>query len=178
MDVVVPTVPHTGTMFVVHLFLEQSYNQRSLADGREEWPDKSVFSGHLVKPERVADAVYLCERVPCIVPLRHPYLVAESWRLRWKEISNLLDAFYHLIEFIDPFDPIYLPMDVPGRDDYFHEMNRRLGMELPMKWNVVNSKHNTFDLTWKDVKPSETTMMLAMALRPFLERFYGKNPVF
>jgi len=82
---------------------------------------------------------------PCIVPLRHPVSVAESWiaradpNRRHVKIEELCDYWRRLITVVDPFRPYYLPIDRPEREARLQAINDGLGLELKTDWPVWKS---------------------------------------
>ena len=65
--------------------------------------------------------------------------IALSWKARSKNVAHLTDDFRRLVSAVDPLDPIYLPLDVPEREDYLAALNERLGLNITTNWPVVAS---------------------------------------
>jgi hypothetical protein len=74
------------------------------------------------------------QEYPTIVTLRHPLLVATSWKKRKKEISEMCVLWYILAEMLDKYNPYYLPVDHKDRDSYLQKINEGLGLNLKTDW--------------------------------------------
>jgi len=164
----IPTIQHTGTKFLAKLF------------GQIHWAsfyekpecDDFLHVGHLTRNS--IDAIKRLNH-KIIIPLRHPYLVAESWRRRNKPLDELEENFHLLVDELDPLNPLYLPIDVDNRQDYLDQINDDLGLALVTEWGVENSKKSTYNLSHKDMTPGPTEKRLAEDIDEFLQRFYSLN---
>ena len=166
MKYTVPTIQHTGTKLLARMFGDihwASFNENT--DDRES----VLYLGHLT-----VNSIEAIKRLshPIIVPLRHPYLVAESWQRRGKPLTELVDNFRLLVNEIDKLDPHYLPVDIKDRDRYLDLINRDLGLNLSTEWKVVNSVKRTYNIDRKDLSPNEIVKDLVKEIEPFLSRFY------
>jgi len=133
----------------------------------EPTQESAIYVGHLTINS--IDAIKRLD-YPIIIPLRHPYLVQESWVRRGKPLSELIENFKLLINELDPLNPLYLPIDVENRQDYLDEINKKLDLDLRTNWSIVNSKKHTYNISYKDIDP-------APSIRRFVEgnlnRFYS-----
>jgi len=157
---VVPTIPHTGTHFIRdHLLAGQEHYVQHL------WPKSRVQLSQMATTYRT------------IVPLRHPILVARSWKSRDKDIRELPDYWYALIQYIDPHEPQYLPLDSPNRDGELACLNLRFGTSFKTDWPVM-ADDDSAKLARVPLTDSETEdvveMMVAMA--DFFNRWYKDWP--
>lgn len=169
-DVVILSVPHTGTTFTESLFKNIGFhdaplNQRS--DG------KTVHRDHIHNDSRMIQGLQLVKQgLPLIVPLRHPYLTEESWKRRGKENIDMIHGFRNLMERLVPLDPYWMPVDSEKRAQCLEILNRGLGLEICTQWHPERSIGKTFDITWRDCSPSNEVIELAEEMQPLLEKFY------
>lgn len=166
MRYVIPTIQHTGTKLLYGMFPE-GFTHYSFYEEPES--PNALHVGHITE-----NSVEAIKRLDCqmIIPLRHPYLVAESWRRRNKPLSELFDNFMILVDELAPLDPLYLPIDAANRQDYLNKINKRLDLRLNTNWNVVNSKKSTYNLTHKDLSPGPIENRLVSEIEEFLKPFY------
>lgn len=168
--IVIPTVPHTGTMFAVRLFTDLGYNQIGLNDPQNR--EKVVRSGHIVRDGQYQAAVrHIKGGDPAVVPLRHPYLVAESWKRRDKPIDDMKIAYRRLPE-LQALGAYFLPMDIDGRESYLEVLKAGTGLPVTTKWPVINSYHSTAGLRYTDVTPDADMLAFSAEMGGFLEQFY------
>lgn len=165
----IPTIPHTGSYLV--------------ADG--------LFGGFKrlglnSKPEngcKYFDHLFLhkidawkgkMEAYPSIIPLRHPILTAVSWARRNRDLGEMCVMWYVLVEQLDRYNPYYIPVDSPNRNDWLDRLNKGLRLDLSTNWPIINSKHNTFEATIEDIPEDnrEQIERLCKNLDDFLSRFY------
>ena len=170
MNIVIPTVPHTGTIFITKLFIEKDFTQIALLE--TPYQDKTLFVGHIVKDGLTNRALELMKEYPAVIPLRHPYLVAESWKRRGKPVTDLVTAYKKLPELFDCLNPYYVPMDTEDRDDYLVQIEKGLGISLSHDWPIINSYQHTSDLNRDEIEPNELIIDLVSEIKPFLDRFY------
>jgi len=166
MKYTIPTIQHTGTKFLAKLF-----GQMHWASFYEDTSEREDFLhvGHITE-----NSIEAIKMLPyrMIIPLRHPYLVAESWRRRNKPLNEMADNFMLLADELDPLNPLYLPIDVENRQEYLDKINSELGLNLKTDWGVENSKKSTYNLSYKDLSPGPHERGLVGEISEFLERFY------
>ena len=114
----------------------------------------------------------LLEENTIVIPLRHPKVTAESWKSRKKDEQEMIEAWECLVNDIDPFDPIYLPVDSDRRDEYLAGLNEKLGLDLETDWEPKGVKQNNHSLRHTDVQASPAVEALCNRIKPFLDRFY------
>lgn len=167
MKYLIPTIQHTGTKFLAKLF-PQHYHWASFQEDTSDKVDV-LYLGHLT-----INSIEAIKRLDCpvLVPLRHPYLVAESWMRRNKPINQLAQNFCLLINEIDNKDPYYLPIDVENKQDYLDKINAGLNLNFSTDWKVENSKKSTYNLTYRDINPPNEIVNLVEDMGDFFKRFY------
>lgn len=171
-DVLILSVPHTGTTFTEKLFKDIGYHDAPLnqhSDGR------SIHRGHIHGDSQLIMGLALRRdrKLPLIVPLRHPFLTEESWKRRGKENINMIHGFRNLMDRLYPLDPYWMPVDSEKRAQCLEIINEGLDLELCTQWHPERSIGATFDMTWRDCEPSPEVMDLAESMKPLLEKFYG-----
>lgn len=163
----VPTVKHTGTYFVgKHLLGWPEHPLKRL----ETPPDPSVVMGHLYPSKRRLWEHWL-RLYPAIVPIRHPYVVERSWLGRVEDTRDMF-AMWRELEWVDRFNPMYLPIDVPDREKYLQAINQRFGLNLTTDWPVINSKVGTDSLDVDHTAPTIEIRRLYDEMRWLFSRFY------
>ena len=145
-SIVIPSIQHTGTKFVASMF--DGYCWKSL---NEDWHERSVFVGH-ISPGQINNVKTKMLQHRAIVPLRHPFLVAESWKRRGKSIAELVDNFRLLVNEVDPLNPFYIAIDGEDREEHLSYINSQLDLNLKTDWSVVNSVSGTYNLNYKDLE--------------------------
>lgn len=84
-------------------------------------------------------------------------------------------CWYILVEQLDKYDPYYLPVDRPDRDEYLQKIGDGIGLDLKTDWPMTNSKHNTTKIG--DLgEDQEQVDRLCKNIDHFLKRFYPRKP--
>jgi len=166
MSFAIPSIQHTGTKFVARMFKE--YQWKSL---NEEWHEPSIFVGH-ISNGMLPHVKSKLEQYQAVIPLRHPFLVAESWKRRGKPLPELVNNFRLLVNEVDKFEPCYLAIDSDDREEQLKFINLRLNLDLKTDWSVVNSVSGTYDLNRLYVKPEKIILELVDEIGDFLNQFY------
>ena len=166
MKYTIPTIQHTGTKFLAKLFGDIHW-----ASFIEDASDREnvLYLGHLTT-NSIGNIKKLNH--PILIPLRHPYLVAESWKRRGKPLTELAENFRLLVDELDPLNPLYLPIDVDNRQEYLDIINNELGLSLKTNWAIENSKEMTYNLSYKDLSPDKIMIDLVSDIEGFIKRFY------
>ncbi len=128
----VTSVPQTGTQFVIDHLLE------SFERCTEMPAERGYFYMHVYQ-KGIPEIRGWLKQYPCIVPMRHPLKVAKSWRAREKPVGEMCDFYRRLVTAVDPFEPFYIPLDVPTRQTYLDLINESLGLGLETDWPVWKS---------------------------------------
>lgn len=172
MQIVIITVPHTGTNYAKSLFRRMGWEELGLNESPRKDGD-CYYSGHMLKATQIEPALTLAKTRPLVIPLRHPYLVEESWRRRGKNIGEMVAAFHTLLSKFHPLNPHYIPVDLPqARSDAIKRISRELGRPILDSSTVVNSTANTHSLQPEDTTPSRQVVELCETMQPILENFY------
>ena len=169
MQVFVASVHHTGTQFTQKLFTDLDY------EITDKTPKEAGNSRNYFHRCHISDSVmtelklWLQLGIPIIVPLRHPPVVAESWLARAKPMAEMLRQWQILIDVVDLYEPLYLPLDSPNRDSYFTNLRLKTDLKLKTDWAVT--AHDG------ELKPLYLTFEQQQQLGPlvfneFFDRFY------
>lgn len=166
-NAVILSIPYTGTNFTADLFAKAGYEVLGLHQrpGRE----KFVRRAHCLKESQIGPA--LGAGLPLVVPMRHPYRVAESWARRGGYLPDMVRAYRTVVERLLPHRPFFMPVDSDRRGEYLERL-RELEPKLSTDWEVVGSKSNTYDLSLEDISPKPEVIELVRDIAPFLSRFY------
>ena len=166
MKYTIPTIQHTGTKLLAKMFGDMHW-----ASFTEDIGDREnvLFLGHLTVNS--VDNIKKLKH-PIIIPFRHPFLIYESWIRRNKNIPDLIENIRLLVNEIDPLNPHYVPIDVPNKQNYLDKLNRDLDIDLITDWGIENSKKATYNLSYRDIKPTNDILALVDEIGPFLNRFY------
>lgn len=171
MDVAQISVPHTGTIFTVNLFIALGFDNLALNNppvGRD-----CLYYGHCMKPSQIRFALeWVSKGTPLVVPLRHPYLVEEAWKRRAKVTTDMFRGFRNLMEHFVPLDPYFMPVDSECKVDCLEKMRKGLGLDFKTDWKPKHSYNGTYALNRNDLNPSKEVQELAEEMEPLLERFY------
>ena len=160
-EIVIITVPHTGTNYAKSLFRQRGWEDVAVTEQPRE--GKSCFyAGHMIKDTQVMPALELAKTRPLVIPLRHPYRVELSWDRRGKDKKEMFQAFDNLLKHFDPLNPFYIPVDEPKqRRIAVQEISDSLGIALQDTGEIVNSKAHTYDVPFDDITPSPEVIELA-----------------
>lgn len=185
MHIFIASVHHTGTQFTCKLFVDAGYEQNSKwPEGRKGTPDPANYFHR----SHIADSVgtelrhWLDLGIPIVVPIRHPIAVLKSWLVRKKDPLELKKQFELLIKVVDPYKPLYLPLDSPDREDYLTDIRLKVDLGLKTDWKPYRSKLKGSDHR-AQLEPVAPTAAGLEAIMPFLfhplfENFYGVEKVF
>jgi len=129
------SVYHTGTRFCREsLFSDFNFSPCNIGT----YPEATDLH---IRPERAEPLKHWLNTAEhVVVPLRHPMLVAASWKARGLELETLDEQWRTLVDVVISHDPIYLPIDRPNRGFYLEELNRRMGLDLETDWEPVGFK--------------------------------------
>jgi hypothetical protein len=148
--IVVASVHHTGTNFV-HQHLLKGFPQTGMNYSHYKKPPD--HRGHVRIHCDLSQHTYLpwwLKQFPCIVPMRHPMKVAASWKARDKSLDNLAIQWKILKEKVAPYDPFYLPLDVPDRQRWLDDIICFLETDLQTDWPVIMSCNKSAELSEND----------------------------
>ena len=171
MLVIVASVPHTATHFLIELLGLPVVNPDviSLSEVIAGERQDSYVSRH-VYPQG-GNLAFTKEWGPksiVVAPLRHPMAVAQSWRNRGMPIGDMVDYFHNLM-LLDP-QPIYLPIDAECRDWNLELIRIATGLPCETDWEIVGHS-NQFHKTLSD---SDIALVRELASEPFFAEVYGE----
>jgi len=169
MKILIPTVPHSGTHLIHDMFAQAGFESSPI---QNKHTGNTVTTTHIDRDERLNRVLSMMNEYQAVTPIRHPYLVEESWRRREQPLEPLYASLRRLPALYEA-GALVVPVDSPQRDKYIKRINKSLGINLKPDWKtVVNGFHNTHNLTYKDVKPSDEIKALTRELSYFLSNFY------
>lgn len=167
-EIVMASIPHTGTNFTLRLFKEMGYLDMTTNDKRQPG---CVYHAHTHKPNLVESVLKLVNEMPLVIPLRHPFVVEESWKRRTKPIDEMIRNF-KLLETFMTYDPYFLPVDSERREDALQAMRDGLNIPFETEWPIRNSACGTGDYRFEDMQPSPEVTALAEDMDWLLDRWY------
>ena len=169
MKILIPTVPHSGTHLIHDMFVQAGFESAPI---QNRHTGNTVTTTHIDRDERLSRVLSMMNEYQAVTPIRHPYLVEESWRRREQPLDRLY-ATYRRLPALHEAGALIVPVDSPERDKYIKRINKSLGINLKPDWKtVVNGYHNTHNMTYKDVKPSDEIKKLTQELSFFLSNYY------
>lgn len=154
-QVILTSVPHSGTQFTQQLLAQ-----------KVGWVFDHLYISVVPILRR-----HIKAGVPCIVPIRHPVMVALSYKARRMGVEQMVDYWRRLVLAIDPLDPIYLPLDTRDREDWLARADERLGRPgLTTDWKPRGSCGEKGRFVGRD---EEIVYGLFDELRDFFEGKFG-----
>jgi hypothetical protein len=158
-QVIIVSVPHTGTVFVKTLLSKAKLNP--------------------IQHHCHSDSVFLLKSRPnaqIVVPLRHPEKAWRTWCLRGTGLQErrqrakyeqFRQAWVWLDEICRDYDVLYLPIDLPERDQYLETMSEALDIPLETDWAPRGATAGSLIMH----EPQERDLSDVMAL-DVVRRFY------
>lgn len=92
---------------------------------------------------------FWCKNACVIVPMRHPEKVIRSWIARNKRLEALAIQYDILKTRVDPYDPLYLPIDSPDRERWLDRLRAKTGKPHRTDWRTIMSCGKSPDLNDK-----------------------------
>ncbi len=122
--------------------------------------------------ERIQKLYELCqdEGYPVVVPLRHPFEVANSWRSRFEPLEKMFEQWRELTEICNEIDVYFLPIDHPDRQIYLKTLSDCVGVPLETRWKKYGHKPGNAEFTQDEIKS-----LIELAHSPFVTQFYGED---
>ena len=156
-----PTIPHTGTHFIRdHLLAGHNTHVEHI------WPEsKFDWLPRLTQ--------YASKGYPIVVPLRHPAEVALSWKRRRKDPLELPTWWRTLVDYVNPYDPFYLPLDGARRNGALELLSDALGAELVTDWEPRRGDQWAGDPVPLNAREVDSVLEIAAELAWFFEPWYG-----
>ena len=112
-DVLIRSIPHTGTHFLMHLI--ESHGMTPRTKHVNGW-----------------------EGEECICPIRDPYETYCSWATRERQ-QDFTQQWLFLNEIYTQNKGIFLPIDTEDRDKYLDRLSDHLKVKLTTDWKPQNS---------------------------------------
>ena len=139
MIVLLPTIKHTGSHFVLKKLLgafERVPLKHAAFLEEEEQGDIVIFD-HLY-PHKMPLWEPLLEKYPALVPLRNKQAVIDSWNRRREDLEDFYDQ-WGLLRGLLKYNVHFLNIDHKElRDHQINSINRDLGINLdPGEWEIV-----------------------------------------
>lgn len=172
-EVVLPSIRHTGTWFTIRLLTKAGFKETHVNAKRE---DNTVYHGHIEKPTQIEPAVKLAKHMPLVIPMRHPYMVEESWRRRSSNgfctTDKLIECFHILADKFLHLNPIIIPIDSDKRETQLAKLASVVGKPLTTDWQPVHSKHQTYKMDVDKIEPSSQMQDLVDEMFSFFAEYY------
>ena len=131
--IILPTIQHTGTHFVMKILKDAGYSHKNIMEEPEQ---NSYLVGHLDNKERTDRAIELMQAYPAIIPLRDEKAVMESWKKHGRKLS-ILTHCYRNLEKLLLYNPYILPLHDYKRQAALDLINKELNLSLTTDWEVV-----------------------------------------
>lgn len=165
--VVIPTVMHTGSLFVTDNIFRDFKKYKP-----NETPEEDSIVFWHVQHFPVSEFAKHINGRNIVIPLRRLERIIVSWERRGKPLRHLDQSLDILMEF-DQYEPYYLPIDHEDRDRYFEEMKNGLGLDLKTDWKYYNLQHFSHNATYEDITDKKRADRLIEKHSPFFNRFYS-----
>lgn len=172
-QVVVISVPYTGTNFVVDMFRRAGYAEYPL---NVEKHGRAVYQGHMTSPNQVRHALALGRTRPTVIPFRHPYRACETARRRGASVPAVLAAYRTMIAEFLISGPLGIAVDSPMRQAQLDAL-REIWPGLTTDWQPVGAQSGTAAMPLDAFRPSDDERVLAEMMRPLLAELYGDDCV-
>ena len=175
---IVGTVPHTGSHFLINMLEENGYSvlpkdemmRHAVERNQRFYRFQHVYDSSmdlLTEYGRIA---------PVISPLRHPMSVAQSWKNRGKPIvkqdvhAPMIYLFHNLIELAQRVRVSFLPLDMPCRGARLNRVSEIAGRSLRTRWAYYGPGPVKPDVPLtEDDKAAVDELMT----HPFFQQHYG-----
>ena len=129
---VLATVRNTGTHTAHHLL--RHFKLHFLTEDIQA--DRRLWFGHAETENLPRFAEKRAVDGPMILTMRHPLLVADSWRRRGRKVGEDFKAMWRNLFSLQGEDTYWLPIDTPDRDRRLEALSTRLGVDLDDDWPV------------------------------------------
>ena len=168
--IVVVSIHHAGTHFVLDHLLREYERLHDNTAGNALLIGDRVVHVH-AEPENLNQLHWWLSRYECIVPLRHPGAIVESWASRdGKKMADLVRQYETLVELDDLYRPNFLPIDASLRNYYLRELNQSLDTNFTTDWPRVMSNGK---VAWLDAE--QLAVVDELMSWPINQRFYSRN---
>ncbi len=133
-----PTVRHTGSLFMVNLFRRHGFKRvgyKGVPEGKTLIFDHT-YDTHMKYLDNMAQ-----EFPTVVIPIRDPMACARGWSKRSESFKHFFEQWDNLLSF-DKYDPFYIPLVHPEKDKYLDSLSRHIGLELKTEWGRINTSQN------------------------------------
>ena len=110
------------------------------------------------------------EGLPVVIPLRHPFSVAHSWKNRGEQLDDMFKQWELLIQTVDRCNPWFVPVDHPERQHFLDELADDTGLALETRWKKYGSKPG---MAYLD--PDEQELVNQLVATEFVQAFYTED---
>jgi hypothetical protein len=166
------SVPHNGTKFTCDVFRRHGWSEYTLVGRPTSKP--AFYVGHCVKLSQTLHAITLSDKMPLVVPLRHPYRVEESWARRDYDAGDLVHAYRNMLELLDPVVDVWLPIDAKPiiRAVQHKTLEAVAGKTLDINWDNRVEALSEYDTPINDLDPSPAIREIRRY--PLFRKFYDE----
>ena len=133
MKILIPTVPHSGTHLIHDMFVQAGFESSPI---QNKHVGNTVTTTHIDRDERLNRVLSMMNEYQAVTPIRHPYLVEESWRRREQPLEPLYATLRRLPKLYEA-GALITPIDSPQRDKYIDWVNKTLNINLKPDWETV-----------------------------------------
>lgn len=169
-DVVLISIPHTGTYFTIRLFTDAGLLEKGLFEPRRG--AETIYHGHMLKDGQIERALELARVMPLVIPFRHPFRVEHSWNLRARPLDEMFQCYRTFIDRFLPLKPYLMPVDSPRRAEVLARMSASLEVELVTDGSVVNGVRGTHKMKMSEFTPCKKVIEFAQELEPVMAELY------
>lgn len=168
MELVLISVPYTGTNFTAKLFTDRGFDRIGMLDSPGK--ENSIHVAHALKESQVRPALELAKTMPVILPLRHPFRCEESTRRMGGSVEQMIIGYENLFRFSNPY---FMPIDSPKKFECIDRL--RVGLDIPLKtnWEVVSSKVGVHAIPFDELTPSSEVIELMTRHEQFFSSYYA-----
>lgn len=167
MELVLISVPYTGTNFTAKLFTDRGFYRLGMLEIATA--ENSIHVAHALKETQVIPALKLARNNPVILPMRHPFRCEESTRRMGGSVEQMITGYENLLRFSNPY---FMPVDSPRKAEYLGKL--RDGLDVPIKtdWKAVGSKVGVQSKPLDELSPSTEVIELLDRHGEFFAEFY------
>jgi len=174
---ILASVPHTGSHFLIDLIDYTVLPKDDMFSKAVERNQRFYRFWHVYGGESIECLLKFGKHAPVIAPLRHPMLVAQSWKNRGKPIvehevhAPMIKLFHNLIDLSRQVTMYFLPLDLPDRDQYLRRIETVAGRNFKTQWSYYGPGPVSPQV---ELTEDDRAAVRELMTDPFFERFYGK----
>ena len=160
------SVPHSGTHSMQSWFVNAGWD-KSQMQAPHDGDGNTLYVCHpfdnLLKDINALD-------YPTVSPMRHPYLVCESWQRRHRNIPELISVLNNWLDIKPEF---CVPVDnEETRQHWADFMCEELNLDIDIHWEVLGTHRNTHLLKLEDAEPCGEIQAFYAQTKSFWDRYY------